>query len=203
MGLGNFRQLRPPGRTTARRRALHALLAALALFLFPAQAFAQSDDEVVEARALVLESGQMAKIEDMDFGLIARPLAAGTVVITPTPTPTCGTTGGLIRTGPCEAAEFGLLGRKNWLVRIREQNGGSVLLTGPGGATMTMNSMTIGTTDLTPAPGGGNPPGTFGRYRITSDSGFAYFRIGGTLHVAANQAIGQYDGTLNIQVLFN
>jgi hypothetical protein len=204
MGLGYLRQSRPRGRLTLRQRAVCALLAALALILFPAQAFAQSDTDTAPSVAVILDTGTMAKSQDMDFGDIAQPSAAGTVVLTPTPTATCGITGGVVmRTGPCTAAEFAILGRKNWLVRIREQNGGTIVLTGPGGATMTVTNMTIDVTDMVNAPGGGNPPGTFGRYRIVSDAGFATFRIGGRLNVNANQAFGDYTGTLSIQVLFN
>ena len=134
MGLGYFRKARPHGRPSLRHGAARALLAALALVLFPAQAFAQSDDEVVDARAVVLVSGTLAKIQDMDFGQIAQPSIAGTVTLSPTPIPTCGTTGGLVRTGPCEAAEFAIMGRKNDLARVRELNSGVVTLTGPGGA---------------------------------------------------------------------
>jgi hypothetical protein len=204
MGLGNFHQSRPPRRPMLRQRAVCALLTALVLFLVPAQAFAQSDTDTAEASAVILDTGTMSRIQDMDFGDIAQPSTAGTVMLTPTPTETCGINGGVnMRTGPCQAAEFAIMGRKNWIVRVREQNGGAVTLAGPGGATMIMNNMTINVTDMVNAPGGGNPPGTFGRYRITSDDGFATFRIGGTLNVNANQAFGDYTGTLSIQVLFN
>ena len=203
MGLGYFRKARPHGRPSLRHGAARALLAALALVLVPAQAFAQSDDEVVDARAVVLVSGTLAKIQDMDFGQIAQPSIAGTVTLSPTPIPTCGTTGGLVRTGPCEAAEFAIMGRKNDLARVRELNSGVVTLTGPGGATMTMTNISIGVSGMVAANGGGNPVGNLGRFRITTDSGIGYFRLGGRLNVNANQAPGLYDGTLEIQVVFN
>ena len=67
---------------------------------------------------------------------------------------------------------------------------------------MTLTNLTIGVSDMVPNPGGPNPPGTFGRYQITSDSGIAEFRIGGRLNIGANQAPGSYNGTFDIQVLF-
>jgi hypothetical protein len=92
--------------------------------------------------------GSMAKTADMNFGSIAQAAAAGTVVLTPDITASCTTTGGLIRTGVCRAAGFSVVGRHNWLVRIREMNSGVVTLNGPGGATMTMTALTLGVTNL-------------------------------------------------------
>lgn len=203
MGLGHFRQPRQQGRLTLRGRAAGALLALAALALVPAPALGQSVTVTAQGRAAVLSPGTITKLTDMDFGTIVRPTAAGTVTLVPTPVPTCTATASLVHTGACTPAEFTLMGRKNWLVRIREQNGGTLLLSGPGGATMTVTNLSINVSDMVTAPGGGNPPGTFGRYRITSDGGTARFRIGGRLNVAANQAVGTYTGTLNIQVQFN
>jgi len=207
MGLGHFRQLRPPGRLTPRQRTACALLALLTVVLSPTPAFAQytgSDTETVDARAAILTPGSMAKLTDMDFGDIAQPSSPGTVVLTPTPTPTCGTTGGLVRTGDCQAASFAILkrGNGNNPVRIRELNNGQIVLLGPGGASMTVTNLTLSVTDLTTAPGGG-PQGTMGNYRFSSSDGFASFRIGGTLHVAAQQPGGHYSGTLELEVQLN
>ena len=82
-------------------------------------------------------------------------------------------------------------------------NGATVVLTGPGGATITVDNLTLRIGDMVSAPGGGGGPGTFGRYRITSDTGIADFWIGGRLNIAANQAAGVYNGELEIQVIFN
>lgn len=154
-----------------------------------------------EARVAILGPGSIAKAADMDFGQIAQPGNAGTVVLTPTPTATCATTGGLVRTGTCRAAEFIVLkGGGQGRVRIYEENGGTVTLTGPGGATMQITNFTLDVTDMTPTNGAG---GSLGRFRITSSSGLASFRIGGTLHVAAAQAPGAYTGTLDMRVQFN
>lgn len=204
MGLGYIRKTRLQGRLPLRERAICALLAALALAVHPAQAHAQaiSDNEIVDARGVILDNGTVAKVTDLDFGEIAKPNTAGTVTLTPAASATCTASFGLIHSGPCVAAQFAVLGRKNWLVRIRNMSGSPIVLTGPGGATMNV-TLTHAVSDMVVAPGGPSPPGHFGRYRITSDTGFANFWIGGTLSVGATQAAGTYTGTFNIQVLFN
>jgi hypothetical protein len=203
MGLGKFRQLRLPGRLTLRGRAPWAPLVFLALAVpAPVMAQAVNDAETADAIAAIMQPGTMTKLADMDFGQIAQPSIAGNVTMSPN-FPSCTPSAGIIHMGACQPARFAVLGRKNWLVRIREMNGGTIVLTGPGGATMTVSMLSLGTTDMAPAPGGGGPPGSFGRQRITSDSGAAEFRIGGRLNIAANQMQGTYTGTMTIQVLFN
>jgi hypothetical protein len=202
MGLGYFLRLRPHGRLTPRRRAAGALFALATLVLSPVPALAQdSDSATADAQVAILSPGTMTKLADMDFGQIAQPSIAGNVTMSPN-FPACTPSAGILHLGGCQPASFAILGRKNWLVRIREMNGGTILLTGPGGATMTVSMLSLGTTDMTPSPGGGGPPGSFGRQQITSDSGAAQFRIGGRLNIAANQAAGAYTGTMTIQVLF-
>ena len=201
MGVGYFRQRRLRGRLTLRRRALCALGALVALAI-PSHASAQSATETAPSQAAILETGTMTKLTDMDFGRISQPTVASWVNMSPN-FPTCTLGPGVVHQGACQPASFAIMGRKNWLVRIRNMEAGTIVLTGPGGATMTVSMLSLGTTDMTPAPGGPNPPGSFGRQRITSDSGLAEFRIGGRLNIGANQAQGAYSGTMTIQVLFN
>lgn len=203
MGLGNFRQPRLYGRLSSRRRAAVRLIA-VAVLACPAPALAQavSDSATVDAIAAIMAPGTVTKLADMDFGQIPQPSVAGSLTMSPN-FPTCTPTAGIIHMGACQPARFAVQGRKSWLVRIRNMEGGTIVLTEPGGATMTVSMLSIGVTDMTPAPGGGSPPGSLGRYRITSDSGMAEFRIGGRLNIAANQAPGAYSGTMTIQVLFN
>jgi spore coat protein U-like protein len=204
MGLGNLRQSRLPGRPTLRQRAAARLLAVAAL-ASPAPALAQAvtDSAIADATAAIMAPGTVIKLADMDFGQIAQPSVAGNVTMSPN-FPTCTPSAGILHLGSvCQPARFAVHGRKNWKVRIREMSGGAIVLTGPGGATMTVTMLSLGTTDMTPSPGGGNPPGSFGRQEIASDSGIAEFRIGGRLNIGANQAAGAYTGTMTIQVLFN
>jgi len=200
MGLGNLRQWR----LTLRRRAAAQLLAVAALACpVPALAQAVTDSASADAIVAIMQPGTITKLADMDFGQIAQPSVAGNLTMSPN-FPTCTPSAGILHIGNvCQPARFAVLGRKNWLIRIRELSGGTIVLTGPGGATMTVTMLSLGTDDMTPAPGGGSPPGSFGRQRITSDSGGAEFRIGGRLNIGANQAAGAYVGTMTIQVLFN
>jgi len=205
MGLGYFRWLRVDWRALPRDRAALTLLALFALVLFPARSQAQgmTDTETADARAVLLTPGSMAKVTDIDFGEIITPPVAGTVTVTASATPICSASAGLVRTGNCQSAEFRVRERKNGFVRIRNNSAMPIVLNGPGGATMTMTNVTHSVLDMTPAAAGGGPPQQLGRYRITADSGFASFWIGGRLNVGANQAPGTYTGTFEIQVLFN
>ena len=199
MGWGDLGRRRRTARRTSRSRASGWWFAALTLALIPTPGLAQ-DTVSSEARVAILGPGSIAKAADMDFGQIAQPGNTGTVVLTPTPTATCTTTGGLVRTGTCRAAEFIVRETGQGRVRIFEENGGTVTLTGPGGATMQMTNFTLDVTDMNPINGGGNG---LGRFLITSSTGVASFRIGGTLHVAAAQAPGTYTGTVDVRVQFN
>lgn len=199
MGRGDLGRRRRTARRTSRLRASGRRFAALTLALIPTPGLAQ-DTVSSEARVAILGPGSIAKAADMDFGQIAQPGNTGTVVLTPTPTATCTTTGGLVRTGTCRAAEFIVRETGQGRVRIYEENGGTVTLTGPGGATMQITNFTLDVTDMTPINGAG---GSLGRFHITSSSGLASFRIGGTLHVAAAQPPGAYTGTLDMRVQFN
>src|SRR5687768_7623219 len=195
MKSGYFRQPRPPGCLSLRQRAAGAWLALLALGT-PAPALAQavSDSQIVEAQAVILETGSIVNIVAMDFGRTAQPAVAGTVTMTPAAS--CSPSPGIVHLSGCQPARFGLMGRKNWLIRIRNMSGNSIPLDGPGTATMTVTNLTIGVTDMVLAPGGPNPPGTFGRWQITSDTGMAEFRIGGRLNIGALQAPGDYAGQI-------
>jgi Mat/Ecp fimbriae major subunit len=202
MGLGYLRQPRPPGRLTPCQRAICALLALLALALpVPALAQIDTDSDTADAQVGVLANGTMTDLDDMDFGVIAQPVIAGTVTMSPA-TNTCSVSSGLIHMGACTPARFSIKFRKHDRTRIRQMNNGTILLTGPGGATMTVTNLTISVTDMTFQNGGG-PPGTFGTYRIESDSGIALFKIGGRLNVGANQVAGTYTGVLTMNVLLN
>ena len=183
--------------TVARSAAGRAL--AIALALLPVPAFAQQSQSF-DMTLTMLTPGSIAKVSDMDFGQIARPNAAGTVVLSPSASATCTTTNGLVQTGNCQAAHFSILGRRNWRVRIRETSG-TVTLNGPAGATMSMTNVTFASADLSTRPGGNG--WNLGNYNIDNVSGFADFYLGGTLNVGALQQPGVYNGTVNIQIQFN
>ena len=73
-----------------------------------------------------------------------------------------------------------------------------VTLAGPGGATMTLDTMSLGVSGLSPiAKGNGFD------YTISDPSGNATFWVGGTLHVGAAQTPGVYTGVMVVTVQFN
>jgi hypothetical protein len=184
------------------RRALPTAVALSSLWAAPAHAQAvESDTASAQIQTVIQTPGSIDKTADMNFGSIVQPNNAGTVVLSPAASATCTTTGGLVRTGVCRAARFTIYGKKNWKVRIRENNGGVVTLNGPLGATMTMNAITIGTADMTPVNGGNG--WNLGRYNIDNNTGITEFWLGGTLNVGVAQTPGVYTGTVVVQVQFN
>lgn len=201
MGWGLLRRLRDTARRFAPRRGARALLVAVLLAPIPALAQAQNDDATARTQISIQEPGSIANVADMDFGKIAQSATAGTVALAPGLNAGCTTTGGLIRTGVCRAAEFSIFGRRNWKARVRETNLGAVTLTGPGGATMTMTNISMASVSLTPAAGANG--WNLGRFNIDSGNGMATFWLGGTLHVGAAQTPGVYHGTVVIQIQFN
>ena len=188
----------PPGARV--RSALTAGLA-IASAVLPLQAKAQqgTDTETAEARAVLLNPGSFIQIDDMVFGEVAQ-AGAGTIVLTPAASPTCNTTGGLIRTGPCQAASFAGDVYLLFLLRLTRPAGNQITLTGPGGATMRVSNFTFGAGSALLNLGS---TATEQRYLVLSGDGQFLVYVGGTLHVAANQAAGIYQGTFQIQVNYN
>jgi hypothetical protein len=199
MGPEIFRQLRQWAR---RLRGAVPLAAALAGLAAAAPAQAQiMDSETAEIQSVVLAPGSIVKVADMDFGQILPSASGGSVTMSAAASPTCTATGGMIHSGSCRAARFSIRGIRQQKVRIRVTNGGSVILTGPGGATMTLNSISILPVGMTSVNGGNG--WNLGNYRIDTVSGITDFYLGGRLNVAALQAPGVYNGTINIQIQFN
>jgi hypothetical protein len=132
---------------------------------------------------------------DMDFGRIVATVP-GTVLMTPALSASCTVTGGLVRTGPCQAAKFD--GRVRFLfpLQITPPSGNAIDLTGPGGATMRLDNFTFRA-----GPGLLNL-GT-NRFLILNLDGSYSFYTGGTLHVGANQLPGVYNGTFEIMLNYN
>jgi hypothetical protein len=149
----------------------------------------------------VIDTSSIVRVDDMVFGQIVQPSAPGTVVLAPGGVATCTVTGGLIRSGICKAAHFSVRGRQGKKILIREESGGVILLTGPGGATMTVTDLTIAVVDLSNRKGAGG--WDFGSWDVNSASGIAEFWIGGTLHVGTSQSPGTYVGQLDMRIQAN
>lgn len=184
------------------RAALRAFLAlvALALFAAPVQA-KEKATAAASAQATVVSPLTLIKVTDLNFGRVAARSTPGTVTININ-TGVCTTTGGLIHQGACQYAEFAGMGTRRLTARI--QVPGSITLTGPGGATMLVDAITLGT-----APElqfiGGNGVGLGNgnrRYQIASITGIYTFRVAGRLNVGANQRPGVYTGTFVVAVQY-
>ena len=174
--------------------ALAGLAAPAALARNPVTATANSQAVIVAALSLI-------KIKDLNFGrIVARP-TAGTVTVNAN-TGVCTVTGTILETGGCHYAEFAGQGTRRMTVRF--QIPATVTLTGPAGATMLVDTITLGSTpDLSYLGGNGNGLGNGNRrYQISSNSGIFTFRIGGRLNVGANQRAGTYTGTFNVTVQY-
>lgn len=159
------------------------------------------DSETVDTQAILLAPGSIVHVRDMDFGGIIPSTTGGSVTMSASATPTCTVTGTMIHSGACTSARFSIRGIRQQRVRIRVTSGGNVILTGPGGATMTLNSISILPVGMTSVNGGNG--WNLGNYRIDTVSGITDFYLGGRLNVAATQAPGVYNGTINIQIQFN
>ena len=185
-------------------QAIRAVCAALALALAallssPAQA--QTATAQGSATAVIVTPLTLVKVQDLNFGrIVARP-TAGTVTVDVN-TGACTMTGITIHQGACQFAEFAGMGARRMTVRFQIPT--NVTLTGPAGATMLVDKMTLGTQPgLTFLGGNGNGLGNGNRrYSIDSNSGIFTFRVAGRLNVGANQRAGVYTGSFNVTVQY-
>lgn len=178
-------------------RALACLL--FAGMLVTAGGVRAAETAPVTASTILVEDLNVTKSEDMDFGNVVIATGAGTIVLAPTPTPTCTVTGGIIHSGACQPAEFVGAGRVNRIVRVRIPPSGRMTVTNATGATMRIDNMDVnGTPDSLVVR---ENVRQF-RLRITNPSGLYFFRVGGRLNVGATQAPGTYTGTFNIDVQY-
>jgi hypothetical protein len=164
-------------------------------------ALAGPTSATANTQASIIDASSIVRVDDMVFGQIVQPSAPGTIVLSADAVATCTATGGLVRSGICKAAHFSVNGKRNKRIKIRENNGGTIVLTGPGGATMTVTDLSIGVLDMSGRQGAGG--WDFGSWNIDAANGIADFWVGGTLHVATSQAPGIYTGVINVQMQLN
>lgn len=148
--------------------------------------------------ATVLTPVTIVNDADLDFGNIAYTTTGGTVVLSPEASATCTTT--LVHTGNCRAATFEGNAGFFSILRVKRPNGGSITLSGPSGATMSVDDFTFGAGPWMQDMG---QTGANHRFRIWNLFGDYTFYVGGTLHVAGNQTPGVYTGTFDIQIAYN
>jgi len=139
-----------------------------------------------QATAAMLFPLEIIKNRDLDFGYLAAPTAAGTVVINPE-TDTITSTGGvLLLGGSPHAALFTGAAKSNSVVIIRIPKQPITLTRVGGSETMTVSNWTLEGLDKRDAAA-----------RVAFD-----FRVGGTLNVNANQAEGTYVGTFDVSIQY-
>jgi Domain of unknown function (DUF4402) len=136
--------------------------------------------------AVVLNSGTLTEIDELDFGsLIASTTATGTATINPT-TNVRTVGGGVTAAGGTPIrATFMAAGTPGRVVTFNLPNGSITISNGTGG-TMTVSNFTRS---------GPNP------LRLDAN-GFLIVRVGARLNVGINQAPGVYTGTYNVTVNF-
>ena len=194
----------------ARRRAGMCQSAAIALglvLLVPAPAAAQTATGT--AQAVIVEPLGLVKVQDLKFGRIAATTSGGTIVVN-ADTGACTASGGVLSAGGCGSAQFAGRGVRRLTVRI--QLPATVNLTGPAGAIMVADAITLGASPDLAFLGGGNGngngngngggQGSVPRYQVSASSGIFTFRLGGRLNVGAGQRPGQYSGTFPVTVQY-
>ena len=136
--------------------------------------------------AAIILPAQIAKLNDMDFGFVTV-TTAGTATIDSN-TDAISTTGGVLFAGGLpHAALFAAISPSKTVVHIRLPRQ-PVTLTRVGGTeTMTVDTWTINGAETR---------------NVVAHEMFE-FKVGGTLHVAANQTEGTYVGTFDVTVNYN
>jgi hypothetical protein len=159
--------------------------AALALCV-PAPALGAPKTASATGKALILLPVSVVKLQDMDFGNLSVGTTAGTAVLEPN-ADTLSTTGGVVAIGGVpHSADFAGSAQSSAVVNIKLPNKPTTLTRVTGTETMTLDSFTLQ---------------GLSKRSIAKAQSFT-FRVGGTLHVAANQVEGVYVGTFTVTVQY-
>jgi len=173
------------------------LLIAAGLAVSATGAFAQSSaTATANATATVIRPITLASSADLAFGNVVPSAALGTLTVaaasgTPTQTPAGGVTQPGTQKGTITAAKFDVAGEGGFTYTITLP-AGAATISDPGTDTMTVDTWTssiVVTAGLL-----SNAIGA---------AGTQTFYVGGTLHVAANQAPANYTGTFSVTVAYN
>jgi Domain of unknown function (DUF4402) len=165
---------------------------ALAILATAVAVPAQAKTAPAQAKVAMVSSLSFIAQEDLEFGYILPSATAGTVTVSPANVRT--KTGGvtLMAGGLVQPSRFFGRGTFGQTVQISLASSPFILTRVGGGGTMTLDTMVIGSTPtaiLTTAPLS---------FVIGSATGIFNFPVGGTLHVNANQADGDYAGSITI-----
>lgn len=163
---------------------LFALVAPSAAHAAPPQLFLPDKNATSTARIVL--PAQITKLYDLDFGLVTVTTAGTAVVDSNTGNVT--TTGGVLFAGGLpHAARFEAVSPSKTVVHIRLPKKAATLTRAGGTETMTVDTWSLNGVDTR---------------NVVAHETFE-FAIGGTLHVAANQAEGTYNGTFDVTIDYN
>jgi len=157
-----------------------ALAYAFGLGAHPALAATATAD----AEAAIVTPGSLVKTEDLVFGQIIPGSTAGTVTIAAATGNRTSTGGATPVNAGFHRAEFVGMAYVGIFTTVTLPSSTATLNRVGGGASMTATLAVEGGTGTRLFPG----------------NGIQTFRVGGTLAVGANQAVGQYVGTFTLQV---
>jgi len=169
------------------RSALPFSLAGVLLFAAAAAPLRAATPPVQsEAGAIVLKPLSLLKKDDMDFGILAASMTAGTATLDPV-SGAVTTTGGVIAlTSATAPAAFIGAGSRAAPYQIRLPKNPIVLTRAGGTETMTVSNWTLD----------GNSTRLINAFEAFE------FKVGGRLAVGANQAPGTYVGTFEVSVQY-
>jgi hypothetical protein len=172
------------------RPVLHCLAFVLALaasaagYAAPPQLFLP--DKNATSTAKVILPAQITKLFDLDFGFVTV-TSAGTAIVDSN-TGNVTTTGGVLFAGGLpHAARFEAVSPSKTVVHIRLPKKAVTLTRSGGTETMTVDTWSLNGVDTR---------------NVVAHETFD-FAVGGTLHVAANQAEGTYAGTFDVTIDYN
>lgn len=170
----------------ARSSTLSAVAVAMTMAMGSGAVHAQSASGDITAAATVVRSLQIIASSGLNFGTLSPSATQGTVVLDPSGSRSA--TGGvtLISTSAGTASTVSLQGTPALSYSVALPS--SVTLNGNNGGTMALSSLTTslqGNTGSIASDGSGN------------------FAIGGTLAVAAAQAVDNYSGTFQVTLNWN
>jgi len=143
-------------------------------------------DKNATSTAKIVLPAQITKLYDLDFGFVTV-TAAGTAIVDSN-TGNVTTTGGVLFAGGLpHAARFEAVSPSKTVVHIRLPKKAATLTRVGGTETMTVDTWSLNGVDTR---------------NVVAHETFE-FAIGGTLHVAANQAEGTYEGTFDVTIDYN
>jgi hypothetical protein len=150
----------------------------------PPQLFGPNRNATSAARVIL--PAQIVKLYDMDFGFVTV-TSAGTAIVDSNTGNVTTTSGVLFAGGLPHAAQFEAISPSKTVVHIRLPKKAATLTRAGGTETMTVDTWSLNGVDTR---------------NVVAHETFA-FAIGGTLHVAANQAEGTYNGTFDVTIDYN